>query len=112
MRSSKRTMLDQQRALEPEMLALLCDLHEHAPRLARLLLFIEPTKTSYRCLGRHTHSTQKLTRKLAGGGLAPLETGIRIITQPAGGFSVYFSRVQLLWQVQGGIPHATAPLSD
>ena len=100
------------RLLEPEVFALLRDLHEHAPRLARLLILVEPTKTIYRCLGRYPAPTQKLTRKLAGGGLASHETCTNDITQPAGGFSTYSSRAQPLWQVQGGVPHATAPLSD
>ena len=43
--------------LEPEVFALLRDLHEHAPRLAWLLIFVEPTKTIYRCVGRHTDPT-------------------------------------------------------
>ena len=112
MRSSKQAMFDHQRALEPEVLALLRDLGESAPHVARLLSWVEPTKTLYRCLSRHTDPTKKLTRKLIGGGLAPQKTCTSIITKPAGGFSVYSNRVQPRWQVQGGIPHATAPLSD
>ena len=103
------------RSLEPEVLALLCDLHERAPHLAGLLIFVEPTKTLYRCLGRHTAPTQKLTRKLAGGGLASHETCICGKAQPARGFSLHCSREIPGWQAfeQGGIsPHATAPLSD
>ena len=103
------------RPLEPEVFALLRDLHEHAPRLARLLILVEPTKTIYRCLGRHTDSTQKLTRKLAGGGLASHETCTSGKAQPAGGFSLHSSREMPGWQAfeQGGLsPHATAPLSD
>jgi len=102
------------RPLEPEVFALLRDIHEHAPRLARLLIFVEPTKTLYRCLGRHTDSTQKLTRKLASGGLASHETCTNAITQPTG-FSLHSSREIPGWQAfeQGGrSPHATAPLSD
>ena len=102
------------RPLEPEVFALLHDLYEHAPRLTGLLSLVEPTKTIYSCLGRHTDSTQKLTRKLAGGGLASHETCTRGKAQPIG-FSLHCSREIPGWQAfeQGGLsPHATAPLSD
>jgi hypothetical protein len=111
MRSSKQAMLDQQRALEPEVLALLRDLHEHAPHLARLLALVEPTKSIYGCLGQQRDPTTTLARGLQASGTSAIET-CHSIAQPAGGFSVYSSRVQPLWQVQGGIPHATGPLSD
>ena len=103
------------RPLELEVFVLLRDLYEHAPQVARLLILVEPTKTIYGCLGRHTSPTKKLTRKLASGGLAPQETCTRIITRPAGGFSLYSSRVHPGWQAfeQGGrSPHATTALSD
>jgi len=103
------------RPLEPEVLALLRDLHEHAPRLARLLILVEPTKTIYRCLGRHTDSTQTLARGLQAFWASASETCTRGIAQSAGGFSLHSSREIPGWQAfeQGGLsPHATAPLSD
>ncbi len=95
--------------LEPEVLALLRDLHERAPHLARLLIFVEPTKTLYRCLGRHTDPTTTLARGLHTSGASTSETCHRI-APPAGGFSVYSTRALPGWQVQGGSSHATAPL--
>jgi hypothetical protein len=101
------------RPLEPEVFALLRDLHEHAPRLARLLIFVEPTKTICSAwVG--THATQKLTRKLACGGLASHETDISGKEKPIG-FSLHCSREIPGWQAfeQGGIsPDATTSLSD
>jgi hypothetical protein len=103
------------RPLEREVLDILRDLAESGPHLSRLLALVEPTKTIYGVLGLTTAPTRKLTRKLASGGLAPQETCTRIITRPAGGFSLYSSRVHPGWQAfeQGGLsPHATTALSD
>ena len=111
MRSSKQAMLDQQRALEPEVLALLRDLHEHAPHLALLLALVEPTKTIYGYLGQQRDPTTTLARGLHASGTSASETCISI-AQPAGGFSIYSNRALPSWQVQGGFSHATAPLSD
>ncbi len=72
--------------LEPEVFAILRDLHEHAPHLTGLLIFVEPTKTLYRCLGRHTDPTQTLARGLHASGASASETCHRI-APPAGGFS-------------------------
>ena len=102
------------RPLEPEVFALLRDLGESVPHLARLLIFVEPTKTIYGCLGWHIAPTQKLTRKLAGGGLASHETCTLGKAQPTG-FSLHSSREIPGLQAfeQGGISHhATASLSD
>ena len=95
--------------LEPEVFAFLLDLHEHAPRQARLLSLIEPTKTIYVCLGQHTDPTTTLARGLHASGASASETCHRI-APPAGGFSVYSTRALPGWQVQGGSSHATAPL--
>ncbi|SRR5260221_3779426 len=103
------------RPLEPEVFALLRDLHEHAPRLARLLILVEPTKTIYRCLGRHTDSTQTLAQNAGRPRASASETRAHGIAQPAGGFSLHSSREIPGWQAfdQGGLsPHATTPLSD
>jgi hypothetical protein len=97
------------RPLEPEVLALLRDLHEHAPRLARLLILVEPTKTLYGCLGRQRDPTTTLARGLHASGTSASET-CHSIAQPAGGFSVYSNSALPGWQVQGGFSHATAPL--
>ena len=117
MRSSKQAMFDQQRAqrqamhgpLEPEVLALLRDLHEHAPHLVRLLALVEPTKTIYGCLGQQRDPTTTLARGLHASGTSAIETCHRIV-QPAGGFSDYSTRALPGWQVQGGSSHATVPL--
>ena len=122
MRSSKQAMFDQQRAqektmhgpLEREVLDILRDLAESGPHLSRLLALVEPTKTIYGVLGLTTAPTRKLTRKLAGGGLASHETSTRGKAQPTG-FSLHSSREIPGWQAfeQGGrSPHATTALSD
>ena len=99
--------------LEPEVFALLRDLHEHTPHLAQLLALVEPTKTIYDVLGPTTTPTQKLTRKLASGGLASHETCTNGQEKPTD-FSLHSSREIPGWQAfeQGGIsPHATTALS-
>ena len=100
------------RPLELEVFALLRDLGESAPHVARLLSLVEPTKTIYVWLGRHTDPTHTLARNACRPRASASETCMSGIAQPAGGFSVYSSRVLSGWQVQGGVPHATAPLSD
>src|SRR5215470_6585616 len=102
------------KALEPEVFALLCDLNEHAPHLTRLLIFVEPTKTLYGCLGRHIDPTQTLARGLQAFWASASETCISGKAQPTG-FSPHSSREIPRWQAfeQGGrSPHATASLSD
>ena len=102
------------RPLEPEVFALLRDLHEHAPHLARLLILVEPTKTIYNCLGRHTDSTQTLAQNAGRPRASASETRTRGIAQPTD-FSLHSSREIPGWQAfeQGGrSPHATTPLSD
>ena len=102
------------RPLEPEVLALLRDLHEHAPRLARLLILVEPTKTIYSVLGLGLDPTQTLARNAYRPRASASETCTSGIAEPTG-FSLHSSREIPGWQAfeQGGIsPHATAPLSD
>src|SRR5215467_11528264 len=90
--------------LEPEVFALLRDLGESAPHLAQLLALVEPTKTIYDVLGPTTTPTQKLTRKLATGGLASQETWTSGKAQPMC-FSLHSSREIPRWQAfeQGGL---------
>jgi hypothetical protein len=109
-----RSLFSRSSDLEPEVFALLRDLHQHAPRLTRLLILVEPTKTIYDCLSRHIDPTQTLARNACRLRASASETSTSGKAEPTG-FSLHSSREIPGLQAfeQGGISHhATASLSD